>query len=342
MNDDERVLLADVGGTNVRFALADPAAARPLLADSIRPYRVADFTTFTDAALGYLGDVAASATRGVFAFAGAVTGDDVRMTNHPWTVSRPRVRAELALSTLRFVNDFAAMSLAVPLLESVHAIGAPAMPPVDASQARTYAVIGPGTGLGVGALLLRERHAIALETEGGHAAFAPRTEEEMGVLRRLSARYGRVSNERLLSGPGLVNLHRALGELHDAFDGEPRPEEITAGAEAGDAACVRTLEMFCELLGAVAGDHVLSFGAWDGVYLAGGLVQPLLGWLSRGGFRRRFEDKGRFAPAMAAVPTAAILDPYAGLLGAAACAVIDSGRRLPPFASIERRRGGAW
>jgi glucokinase len=341
-DDDERVLLADVGGTHVRFALADPGAARPLLGDTIRPYRVAEFATFTGAALAYLGETGVHATRGVFAFAGPVTGDDVCMTNHPWTLSRPRVRAELALSSLRFVNDFAAMSLAVALAEDVQPIGAPTMPPIDPSAERTFAVVGPGTGLGVGALLLRNRGAIALETEGGHAAFAPRTEEETEILRRLAARFGRVSNERLLSGPGLANLHRALGEIHGTLEAELTPEEVTAGAEAGDTGCVRAVEMFCELLGAVVGDHVLAFGAWDGAFLAGGLVQPLLGWLGRGGFRRRFEDKGRLAPMMARVPTAAMPGPHAGLLGAAVFAVLDSGRRLPPFASVERRRGRAW
>lgn len=320
------VLLADVGGTNVRFALADPQRARPLLAESIRRYRVVDFATFTDAALAYLGECGARARRGVFAFAGQVRDGEVQVTNHSWSVSRERVRAELALADAVFINDFAAMSLCVPLLAAtdVQRIGDVAPPSLDGS--RTFAVVGPGTGLGVGALLLRDGRAAALETEGGHVSFAPRTEEEIEILRRLTARFGRVSNERLLCGSGLSNLHEALGEMHGVFDGRLTPEEITRRANAGeDAACVRAIETFCELLGAVAGDFVLAFGAWDGAWLAGGLTPLLLPWLQRGGFRRRFEDKGRFVEAMTRVPSTAILHPDAGLLGAAAFALQERG-----------------
>lgn len=315
------VLLADVGGTNVRFALADPGQPQPLLGDSIRRYRVADFATFTDAALAYLGASDVRARHGVFAFAGQVRDGEVQVTNHSWSVSRERVRAELALADAVFINDFAAMSLCVPLLGAadVHPVGSAT--PSSPSGNHTFAIVGPGTGLGVGALLLRDGRASALETEGGHASFAPRTAEEIDVLQRLTARFGRVSNERLLCGSGLSNLHEALGELHGVFEGRLTPEEITHRADSGeDAGCVHAVEVFCELLGAVAGDFVLAFGAWDGAYLAGGLTPLLLPWLERGGFRRRFEDKGRFADAMTRVPSLAILHPDAGLLGAAAFA----------------------
>jgi len=323
------VLLADVGGTNVRFALADLARAQPLLGDSIRRYRVADHASFTDAALTYLGESGAAPRHGVFAFAGQIRDGEVQVTNHAWTVARERVRGELALDSLRLINDFAAMSLCVPLLveSDLHRIGTPLPPSIDGAHARTFAVVGPGTGLGVGALLLRDGRFAALETEGGHTSFAPRTELDMEILRRLQARYGRVSNERLLCGSGLSNLHEALGEIHGTLGGRLSPEEITQRAAAGsDPACDDAIEMFCELLGAVAGDFVLAFGAWDGVYLAGGLPPLLRGWLDRGGFRRRFEDKGRFAEQLARTPTLAILHPDAGLLGAAACASVDRGR----------------
>jgi glucokinase len=325
------VLLADVGGTNVRFALADPANVQPLLADSIRQYHVADFATFTDAARAYLDETGVHPRSGVFAFAGPVGADEVRMTNHSWAISRSRVRAGLALASLHFVNDFAAMSLSIPLLgeQGVRAIGPFGAPRVGTSTEQTFAALGPGTGLGVGALLLRAGRVFALETEGGHTAFAPRTDEEIEILRRLGARFGRVSNERVLCGSGLTNLHQALGEIHGTFAGSLEPEEITRRAEAGtDAGCERAVELFCELLGAVAGDFALAFGAWNGVYLCGGMTPVLLPWLQRGGFRRRFEDKGRFAAKLAQVPSIAVMHPYAGLLGAAAFAVQDSGRTI--------------
>lgn len=327
---NDRVLLADVGGTNVRFALADPVLIRPLLGDSIRRYRVADFATFADAARAYLGALDAKPRRGVFAFAGPVLGGEVEITNHPWSISREQVRADLGFEALRFVNDFAAMSLSVPLLEAadLHPIGAPLSARTD-TDSHTFAVVGPGTGLGVGALIVRDGHTHALETEGGHTSFAPRTEEEIDVLRFVSARYGRVSNERLLCGTGLPNLHQALVGAEQPLP----PEEITRRANEGaDAGCVRAIELFCELLGAVVGDFVLAFGAWDGAYLAGGLTPLLLPWLERGGFRRRFEDKGRLAAPLARVPTLAILHPDPGLLGAAAQAVLDIGRPLPSIA----------
>lgn len=337
--DPATVLLADVGGTNVRFALADVTRPQPLLGDTIRRYRVTDFATFTDAALAYLGVTAVRPSRGVFAFAGQVRDGEVQVTNHAWSVSRERVRAELALADAHFINDFAAMSLCVPLLGAGDAelIGNAVLARPDPSKSRTFALVGPGTGLGVGALLLRDGRATALETEGGHISFAPRTEEEIEVLRRLTARFGRVSNERLLCGSGLANLHEALGEIHGTFDGRLIPEEITRRAEAAsDPACARAIDMFCELLGGAAGDYVLSFGAWDGAYLAGGLPPLLLRWLRGGGFRRRFEDKGRFAEQLAGTPTLAILHPDAGLLGAAACAVADA-----DTASLRTRNAGS-
>lgn len=322
----ERVLLADVGGTHVRFALADPASAQPLLDTSVRGFRVVDFAGLTEAAAAYLDAMGARPRRGVFAIAGPVDGDEVRMTNHAWTVSRARVIADLALLSLHLVNDFAAMGRCIALLgaSDVQTIGARDAVRVGALPRQTFAVLGPGTGLGVGALLQREGRLVALETEGGHLGFAPRTDEEIAILRRLGARFGRVSNERLLCGSGLVNLHRALGDIHGTFVADLGPEDITRRADSGaDAGCERAVGIFCELLGAVAGDLALAFGAWDGVYVGGGMTPALLPWLQRGGFRRRFEDKGRYASVLARVPTLAIVHPYAGLLGAAAIAVDD-------------------
>lgn len=329
-------LLADVGGTNVRFALADTAAREPLLAATIRRYRVADFADFGAAARQYLLDESARPTHAVFAFAGPVDGDLVHITNHPWTVDLPRVRAELDLvDGLRAINDFAAMSYAVCLLgdDDAARIGTAAPAAVGSAAQQTFALVGPGTGLGVGALVVREGHVDALSSEGGHLSFAPRGEFEIDILRRLAARFGRVSNERVLCGAGLVNLYRALAEIDGAVVDELQPKDITARADAGsDARSVRAVELFCELLGGAAGDLVLAFGAWDGVYLTGGLTPRLEPWLARGGFRRRFEDKGRFAARLAGVPTVAVVHADAGLLGCAARAVLDAGgspRRAP-------------
>lgn len=347
-----RALLADVGGTNVRFALADSATPEALELGSIRRYRVAGFPTFVDAARQYLvdsgldstesdvvdrgyvaaGDVpqhpGARPTHAVFAFAGPVLGDEVRLTNHAWTVSLSDVQRELGFERVHGINDFAAMAYSVSLLGSdeLQLIGAGTPPSISAARDQTFVVMGPGTGLGVAALLIREGVISVLETEGGHTSFAPGNAEEQEILRRLSARYGRVSNERVLCGNGLVNIHLALSEIDGIEPETLKPEDITRNAADGSCErCVRTVERFCEMLGAAAGDLVLAYGGWSGVYLAGGIAPLLIPWLQHGGFRRRFEEKGRFAKTLATVPTVVITHPDPGLLGSAACAALDSG-----------------
>lgn len=315
------VLLADIGGTNARFALGRLDGAPTLDHDSIRTYAVADFPSLAAAAAHYLDETAARVARAVMAVAGRVEGDVARLTNHPWVISASRVREALGLDALHLVNDFVAQSMAVRLLQpqDVVPIGSHVFAPARGSV-HTYAVVGPGTGLGVGGLLVRGGRWFPLATEGGHASFAPGTPEEIAILERLSLDYGRVSNERLISGAGLVNVHRALSENAGIDPGKLLPTDVTARAEGGDRRCQHAISVFCSVFGAIAGDLVLTLGAWDGVFLSGGLVAPLLPALQHSGFRQRFEGKGRYAPAMAHVPTFAVVHPNPGLLGAAALA----------------------
>jgi glucokinase len=325
------VLIADVGGTNVRFALASVDSATPLQKDSIQRHRVADFPSLDAAAQAYLADIDARPRRAVFAIAGRIENGEVRATNSPWRISAEQARRELKLDAVQLVNDFAALSMALPLLaaDDVVRIGTPPAPVVGASDAQTFAVVGPGTGLGVGALLLRDGHFSRLETEGGHCGYAPGTAEEIEILQRLAKRFGHVSNERLISGNGLANLHQALADMAGEPPQELTPEQITQAAQDGsDPLCVRAVEVFCAVFGAVAGDVALTLGGWDGVFLAGGLPPLLLPWLHGEAFRRRFEDKGRLSAAMRDVPTVVITHPDAGLLGAAATAVVDAGGSL--------------
>ncbi|WP_037082769.1 glucokinase [Pseudoxanthomonas sp. J35] len=317
------LLIADIGGTNARFALADPDASVPLLDDSVREFAVAEFPSLADAARHYLEQVGAEARRGVFAVAGRVDGDEARITNHPWVISRTRTRDMLGFDQVHLVNDFAAQAMAISLFraEDVVPIGGTGWAPAPLSEPRTYAVLGPGTGLGVGGLIIRDGRCYPLETEGGHVSFPPGTPEEIRILEILSAQFGRVSNERLICGPGLVNIHRALCEIAGVDPGLLEPKDITARAAAGDALGMRAVDVFCALFGAIAGDLVLTLGAWDGVFLTGGLVPKMLDSLRHSGFRQRFEYKGRFSPNMARVPSLAVMHPRAGLLGAAAYAV---------------------
>lgn len=325
------ILLADVGGTNVRFALTAVDAQPPLLEDSIRRYRVADFDSLGDAASAYLEETGQRAERAVFAIAGRIDNGTVQATNNPWRIVAEDTRQRLQMRSVRLVNDFAAMSMGMPLLEAgdMEAVGGPGTPAIGAHSTQTFAVVGPGTGLGVGGLLHRHGRFERLETEGGHSGFAPRTAEEVEVLQRLMARFGHVSNERLISGLGMINLHRALAEIAGVHDEELSPEQITARAEAGDdAICVRTVEMFCAIFGAVASDVALVLGAWDGVFLSGGLPPKLLPWMRRGSFRECFEAKGRLREATSKIPTAVVTHPDVGLLGAAGIALTDAGASL--------------
>ncbi len=321
-------LVADIGGTHARFALADGGRAAPLVMDSVHHLDVADFPSLVAAAQHYLHSVSplpGTLDRAVFAVAGRVDGDIARITNHPWLISRPDTALALGLDSesVQLVNDFTAQAMAATLLSGADlALIGKIPPPPLGGEERSYAVIGPGTGLGVSALLIREGRIFPLETEGGHVSFAAGTEEEAAIWKLLSDQFGRVSNERLLSGRGLCNIHRALRCLAgDANPAATEPRDITAGARTGDPTCLRAVEIFCQVFGNIAGDLVLTLGSWDGVFLTGGLVPKLLKELQGPGFRRRFEAKGRFSDAMARVPVMAVLHPQAGLLGATALAM---------------------
>jgi glucokinase len=329
-------LLADLGGTNVRFALADTAQSMPLLMDSVRRYRVKDFSSLAEAIRQYFSDSGLSARRAVIAAAGRVAdGETVHITNNPWTVSATTLKQDLGMERVHLVNDFAAQGMAVTLLaaDQLTLVGNGPLPRLGSQPAQTFVVVGPGTGLGVAGLLLREGRWLVLETEGGHAGFAAHTAEDVAILQRINARFGRVSNERMICGNGLVNLYLALADIAGQPAEEYTPEDITARAVDGsDALCVRTVKTLAGIFGSVAGDLVLTLGGWDGVYLTGGVLPTLLPWLQQGDFRERFEAKGRFRETMEQVPTMAMRHPETGLLGAAAIAVIDAGKSPLPQA----------
>jgi glucokinase len=232
--------------------------------------------------------------------------------------------AALGMNQVQLLNDFTAQALAVPHLGATDyvalgGVGSAAKKPADSA---TFAVLGPGTGLGVSALLRRAGQQFALESEGGHAAFAPKTARQRAVLEHLCTRFERVSYERLISGSGLSNIHWALARI--AGNAEPellRPEQVTGHARRNDPLASEAVALFCEVFGAFAGDLVLTFGGWDGVFLSGGLVPLLLEELKGDIFRHAFENKGRFSAALARVPVFAVTHPQAGLLGAAATAM---------------------
>lgn len=323
--DDGLTLVADIGGTNLRLGLSRRGAASVLEADSVRIGRGAEQPSLIAALESYLREQGVRPTRAVLAVAAPLLDDHVQFTNSAWSFSRTELGRALGLRHLRVVNDFAAMSAAVPELPATAfcPIGAVAPCSLTDGAARIVAILGPGTGLGVGLLLRRDGRSLIVDTEGGHVGFAPTSALEVEIWRRFVARHGRVSNERLVSGPGLAALHHVLGEIDGVAVHEVSPEQVLAGARAGQRDCLRTVECFVAILGGVAGDVALATGARDGVYLAGGLVAPLLPWLRSGLFRRRFDDKGRVAATVRGAPTVALLHEHIGLLGAGAIASSD-------------------
>jgi glucokinase len=231
------------------------------------------------------------------------------------------LRERLGLRQLRVVNDFEALAYATQYLqphESVAVIEAP-------SSAGPVAVVGPGTGLGCALLLPGGKGATVLPSEGGHVALAPGNEREMDLLRLLARGRDYVHTGHVLSGPGLVNLYRALGELDGMPAVHAEPERITAAALAGDdALALETLRMFCAMLGGFVGDLAVLFKASGGVFLAGGILPQLSDFLPRSEFRARFFNKGVMRDFLAGVPVRLIEHGRLGVLGAAGLAARDT------------------
>ncbi len=303
-------LVTDIGGTNARFALAD---ANGYLTDE-RTLKTKDFPGVVEAARFYLGD--RSVRTAVLVVAGPVESDRIALTNCPWTFSLEETKTALGLEKLHAINDFVAQALAISKLDrdDLQKLGGG-----EAIEGRAISVIGPGTGLGVAGLLKVGDVYHALPTEGGHVAFAPKDEVEEGVLRVLRRRFGHVSNERLLSGPGLVNFAKALAELQGADLSIESPTAVIERADIEKCPiCTEALRRFCTLLGAAAGDLALSYGARGGVYLTGGMVAHLGHWFDVDRVLHAFVDKGRFKSYLQAIPIYRVLRTDTGLIGAAA------------------------
>ena len=306
-------LIGDIGATNSRLALVEPDGA----IEQIRVFASDEFASLGDMIEAYFASKARprKPPRAVLAVAAPVTGDEVTLTNLPWTFSIEHLRERFGFTQLRVVNDFVADALAVPHLGAGDRVQIGAG---DQVQDATIGVIGPGSGLGVSALVPGEGGYIAIQGEGGHVTMPAADAREAAVLDLMRKRYDHVSAERVLSGSGLVNLYTALCELA----GEPSAS-LTA-AQITDAHIGETTPrareatgMFCAMLGTVAGDLALTLGARGGIYIAGGIVPRLGAAFAQSGFRVRFEAKGRFRDYLAAVPTFVITRPMPAFLGLA-------------------------
>jgi glucokinase len=249
-----------------------------------------------------------------FAVATAVTGDRVDLTNSHWSFSRAAVQAELDLDALLVINDFEALALALPRLSAAQFRSHGPLP----SAQGCMAVIGPGTGLGVGGVTQTRHGWVAVPGEGGHATLAPSDAFESALLARVRETYSHVSAERLLSGIGLPVLYHAVADVLGVTACALTTEMVVdRGLASTDAACVRTLDVFCSMLGSFAGNVALTFGARGGVFIGGGIVPRLGDRFFASAFRERFEAKGRFRTYLETIPTALITDTLAALTGVA-------------------------
>lgn len=321
-------LVADIGGTNVRFALTDVDAERVSF-DSVRKYPTKDHSDIADAARTYLKalNFSGSIAGLVFGVAGPVQHGAIHLTNAGWKISEDDLRSKLKIPFARVVNDFETLAEAVPEFQDqdLKQIGPL---PFRNRRTGTMAIVGPGTGLGVGGLVRSNDAMLPLVTEGGHADFAPTDDLEIEVLRILMRKFGHVSNERIISGPGLRNLHVAMAQIEGRAPADIAPEDITKAArEKPDSFEAKVFSRFCAILGSVAGNYALGMGARSGVLIAGGILPNAVDFFVASGFRARFEDKGRFADYMKVIPTALIVDDHAGLRGAAAILRLELGKR---------------
>jgi len=310
------LLVADIGGTNVRFGwVATPDATL----SNIDLFACANFPGPIEATEAYLRRHHAGArpARCVIAIATAVTDGPIKVTNSDWILESAKLAAAVSAVSVEIFNDFEAIALGLPsLAKSDYTLVGTALPDCRFPMA----VIGPGTGLGVAGIMPVRGQAGIWQTlcgEGGHVTLASNSEYQSQILRVARSQFAHVSAERLVSGIGLPILREAVAKVEGfRIDATLGAEEIgTLGAARSDPLCERTMEVFCEFLGLVAGNLALTMGARGGVFIAGGIVPKLGDFFAASGFRTQFESKGRYQEYLRAISTAVITAPHPGLLG---------------------------
>jgi glucokinase len=312
-------LLADVGGTNARFALE----LAPGDIGLINVLACGQYATLADALCAFLAlpEVAAAIGDGVrhgaIAIANPVTGDFVRMTNHHWEFSIEALRSECGFDVLMVVNDFTALASSLPFLsdEQKQQVGGG-----TAQAGAPLGLIGAGTGLGVSGLIPgKDGRWTALLSEGGHVSFSPMNATEVAILQYAWTEFAHVSAERLMSGVGIELIYRALCHHRGVAAEAIAVPEIVRRALSGECPlCDEVVETFCCMLGTVAGNLGVTLGAQGGIYIGGGIVPRLGERFTRSGFRARYEQKGRFANYLARIPTFVITAQYPAFVGVSA------------------------
>lgn len=308
-------LIADLGGTNARFALFDGEKIGPIVR-----LAVADHASLPAAIASFLAAEAPAQppSRAVLAIAGPVEDGHAVFTNADWIADAQELGRAFGFSQVRLINDFAAQAWALPHLDDADLCPLGGEAPVPGAP---MVVLGPGTGLGVAALVPTPAGGIVVSTEGGHVTLPGTSARDDAIIGVLRGKLGHVSAESVLSGPGLVHLYEAIATLDGAPFAPRTSAEITAaGLRGACPLCRKTLDAFCEMLGTVAGDLALSFGARGGVFIAGGVAPRILGYLKGSAFRERFEAKGRFRSYLEPIPVHVVLHADPAFVGLAAIA----------------------
>jgi len=317
---DSYLLIGDIGGTNARFAFANTQNTG---FSNEMTLNCADYDSAEDAISFYLRQFGLSVPHVMcLAVAGPVIDQCVSFTNNHWNIDSNELGRIFTNSKVHLLNDFEAIAYSIPLLgeDDLTRVGV-VKPDTDSNDDFTFGVIGPGTGLGSAGLLGRSGNIYPVIGEGSHAGFAPETHLQFEVLKQLRERYERVSDERLLSGPGLENIYWALRKIHGQKSRQITAVEVfTRALSNEDVYAAECLQLFYEALGQVAGNQALALGAFDGIYLAGGILKRYPDLLKTSSFRSGFENKGRHRSLMERIPTLLILHSQPGLLGAGYCA----------------------
>jgi len=320
------ILVGDVGGTHTRIAYCDFERGQiDCLVEEIYPS--VDYIGLDAIVRKFVATHGAKSKRACFGVAGPVHDGRVQTTNLPWVVDASRLSHELGLETVTVINDLQAIAYAIDVLEQKDLI---ALNEGDSRAVGNAAVIAAGTGLGEAGLFWNGTRHVPFPCEGGHADFAPTDELQDGLLRHLRARFGHVSWERLVSGPGLVNIYEFLCEeskcnepdwlKHAIERGDPAAQISIHGVHGTDELCVKALELFVSLYGNEAGNLALKLMARGGIYLGGGIAPKIIDKLRGPSFLKAFTTKGRMSNLLKAMPVRVILNDKAGLLGAAYCA----------------------
>jgi len=316
---DAVLLIGDIGGTNARFALADGS---PLGYSHELTLQCADFNTPEVAIEHYLNAVGAAQPEVIcLAAAGPIVDNSIKFTNNHWLLAGTSLKVTFHAGEVRLLNDFEAVAYSLPAVSGTATEQLGELPLASLTSSRfTACVMGPGTGLGAAGLVARAGQTSALVTEAGHVGFAPESELQTQLLQALRQRYGRVSDERVVSGMGIENIYWGLGEINGTATAPVSAADIFEKARSGDEQAAQAVDLFFEILGQIAGNLVLSLGAFDGAYIAGGIAQRHADLLLSSHFRRGFENKGRHSQLLKAVPSALITHAQPGLAGAASVA----------------------